>query len=395
MSASERIKGSPPTTDIIKVLIADDDPPTRILLRAAISQWGYEVIEASNGEEAWDILQHPNPPRLLILDWLMPKLDGINLCERIKREQVLHPYTILLTQVTGTTNIIKGLEAGADEFLSKPFNMAELRSRLSVGARIIRFENALAEQNVKVQSYAAQMESLAQAHAKSLVYHADLLSLLGPLIESISQEIYDTLLQEQKKDQASTENSQKIEALHTNFARVITLLKRLQINSIYTPKTNVCQLNELIQQALDLCKTVTRSVKIELKFGNQLPSISADPEKLQELFLGLILSALESEKKEAHPLLRIETKLSEKNTIQIIIEDNGTPFSDHELKILSHPQVSSQDLEQIHSRLSIPMSKEIIKKYGGSLEVENCTKSGIRLTLNLPLKLKSLERDDA
>src|SRR5690348_12165474 len=149
MNASEKTKETVKAAESIKVLIADDDPPTRILLRAAISQWGYEVVEASNGEEAWQILQQPIPPRLLILDWLMPKLDGISLCERIKREQLIHPYTILLTQVTGTTNIIKGLEAGADEFLSKPFNMAELRSRLSVGARIIRFENALAEQSTK------------------------------------------------------------------------------------------------------------------------------------------------------------------------------------------------------------------------------------------------------
>jgi DNA-binding response OmpR family regulator len=146
----------------IKVLIADDDPPTRILLKAAISQWGYEVIEASNGEEAWETLSQASPPQLLILDWLMPKLDGISLCARIKKEHIPHTYTILLTQVTGTTNIIKGLEAGADEFLSKPFNMAELRSRLSVGARIIKFENALAEQNKAANEYAAIMDALKQ-----------------------------------------------------------------------------------------------------------------------------------------------------------------------------------------------------------------------------------------
>src|SRR5689334_2320782 len=119
----------------IRVMIADDDPPTRMLLKAAISQWGYTIIEASDGEEAWKLLQETNAPQLLILDWLMPKLDGIGLCLRIKNEMAVHPYIILLTQLTGTANIIKGLDAGADEFLSKPFNMAELRSRLSVGAR--------------------------------------------------------------------------------------------------------------------------------------------------------------------------------------------------------------------------------------------------------------------
>jgi DNA-binding response OmpR family regulator len=113
----------------LRVLIADDDPPTRVLLRAAISQWGYHVIEARDGEEAWNMLQEADAPRVIILDWLMPKIDGVDLCRRIKKDLEYHPYVILLTQVAGTANIIKGLEAGADEFLSKPFNMAELRSR--------------------------------------------------------------------------------------------------------------------------------------------------------------------------------------------------------------------------------------------------------------------------
>ncbi len=145
----------------LKVLIADDDTPTRILLRAAISQWGYEVIEASDGEMAWELTQNSNQaPDLLIVDWLMPKLDGVALCERIKRELTNYPYIILLTQVTGTTNIIKGLDAGADEFLSKPFNMAELRSRLSVGARIVKYKNMVAQKNKQLQEYVENIKIL-------------------------------------------------------------------------------------------------------------------------------------------------------------------------------------------------------------------------------------------
>jgi DNA-binding response OmpR family regulator len=147
----------------LKVLIADDDPPTRVLLRAAISQWGYQVIEAQNGEEAWDLLQQADAPRLIILDWLMPKIDGIDLCRRIKKSLEYHPYVILLTQVAGTSNIIKGLEAGADEFLSKPFNMAELRSRLSVASRIINFE-------IEMKLHNAQLMQMSLAYLYLLTY---------------------------------------------------------------------------------------------------------------------------------------------------------------------------------------------------------------------------------
>lgn len=134
-----------------KVLIADDDLPTRMLLSAAIKQWGYEVIEASDGEQAWNILNSDTPPTLLVVDWLMPKMDGIELINRIKTKLPFYSYIILLTQVSGTFNVIKALEVGADEFLTKPFNMSELKIRLQVGANILDFKNTLISQNHIIQ----------------------------------------------------------------------------------------------------------------------------------------------------------------------------------------------------------------------------------------------------
>jgi len=378
MKASEKTKDNLQQTDVIKVLIADDDPPTRILLRAAITQWGYEVIEASNGEEAWDILQQPHAPRLLILDWLMPKLDGISLCERIKREKILHPYTILLTQVTGTTNIIKGLEAGADEFLSKPFNMAELRSRLSVGARIIRYENALAEQNSKVQNYASQMENLSQAHAKQLVYHMDMLVMLGSLIEKISQDIFDGLAE-----------GKSIEDARQQLASVITMLRRLQSNTVYTPKSGGCPVNELILSALNIAQSALSRAQVSKDLAEQLPTLAADSEQLQELFLGLILSAADAMKTQDQSQLRIKTQLTRQNAIQITLEDSGAPLSQAELKTMQQALLQTQDMEQVRSRLGVATSKEIVQRYGGSFVIENLPESGIRLTINLPLQMKS------
>jgi DNA-binding response OmpR family regulator len=164
MEQSETTSKQTLAPETLKVLIADDDPPTRVLLRAAISQWGYKVIESRDGQEAWDCLQEADAPQLIILDWLMPKIDGVDLCRRIKKELAYRPYVILLTQVAGTSNIIKGLEAGADEFLSKPFNMAELRSRLSVGSRIVNFGNELAEQNKQLIENAKEIKELITAY---------------------------------------------------------------------------------------------------------------------------------------------------------------------------------------------------------------------------------------
>lgn len=134
----------------LKVLITEDDQPTRMLLRASIVQWDYEVLEAEDGQEAWNILQQEQAPHILLLDWLMPKMDGVTLCERIIEEyEGPRPYIILLSNVSGTNNILKGLNAGADEFLFKPFNISELRARLLVGSRIIRYRNRLVAEAVE------------------------------------------------------------------------------------------------------------------------------------------------------------------------------------------------------------------------------------------------------
>lgn len=130
--------------DLIKptILIADDDPSTRILLRATITQWDYPVIEAGDGEEAWEILNGENSPQIATVDWMMPKIDGMRLCQRAKNLE-RPPYMILITSMSGSTNLVNALESGADDFLTKPFNYVELRSRLFVGERIINFRNKL------------------------------------------------------------------------------------------------------------------------------------------------------------------------------------------------------------------------------------------------------------
>lgn len=134
-----------------KVLIADDDVVTRMLLRASITQWGFTVVEASDGEEAFSILRGENPPLIMLLDWMMPKLDGIKLCMRMRQTFAKRPYTILLTHNKGINNLVTAIESGADEFLDKPINLEELRCKLIVGRRIINNEYANINQTISLK----------------------------------------------------------------------------------------------------------------------------------------------------------------------------------------------------------------------------------------------------
>jgi len=123
----------------MKLLVADDDPVFRILLSGAVKRWGYEPVLAKNGEDALQLLSAPDGPRLALLDWVMPGLDGLEICRRLRgAEFPRYIYVVLLTARTASDDLIAGLEAGADEFVSKPVNVEQLRLRIAAGARIVR-----------------------------------------------------------------------------------------------------------------------------------------------------------------------------------------------------------------------------------------------------------------
>jgi len=130
----------------MKILIAEDDPISRFVLEANLLKWGYEVLVASDGGEAWEIIQQPESPSLIISDWMMPRMDGLALCREIRNmEKSEYIYFIILTAKGEKKNIIEGLEAGADDFLTKPFNQEELKYRIRIGERIINLERRIME----------------------------------------------------------------------------------------------------------------------------------------------------------------------------------------------------------------------------------------------------------
>ena len=131
----------------MKVLIADDEPISRRLLQSYLEKWGHEVMVAQNGAEAWELFQK-GEFHMVITDWMMPEMDGPELVGRIRGwEKPEYVYTILLTAKTHKEDLVNGMDAGADDFITKPFDRDELRVRVRQGERIIRLERSLAERN--------------------------------------------------------------------------------------------------------------------------------------------------------------------------------------------------------------------------------------------------------
>lgn len=127
-----------------KILIAEDDPISRRLLEVFLNRWGYDVAVAASGTEALDLLEQVDAPRLAVLDWMMPGLEGVQVCRKIReRKDRPYVYILLLSARAQKEDLLLGLESGADDYLTKPFDAPELRARLHVGQRILQLQDGL------------------------------------------------------------------------------------------------------------------------------------------------------------------------------------------------------------------------------------------------------------
>jgi len=139
--ATQSAKSSP---GLNTVLVAEDDPVFRHLLETWLRQWNYHVVAVDNGLDAWAALKQEHSPQMVILDWIMPGVDGVELCRRIRANASgPYRYVLLVTAKDKKHDVVVGLDAGADDYLTKPFNVEELRARVRAGKRVLELQEAL------------------------------------------------------------------------------------------------------------------------------------------------------------------------------------------------------------------------------------------------------------
>lgn len=157
-------KSAPASSDSrrsMTVLIAEDDAGTRHLLSELLTLWGFRVETAENGNDAWQILAKDNPPQLVVLDWLMPGLDGLEVCRKVREVHgPLPPYIILLTVKKDRADIVKGLQTGIDDYITKPFDNDELAARLQIGARVVEMQRKLIKRNRELEDSLSHVKQL-------------------------------------------------------------------------------------------------------------------------------------------------------------------------------------------------------------------------------------------
>src|SRR5580658_10443891 len=130
----------------MKILIADDESVSRRMLQVLLAKWGYDVVSAEDGNAAWEMLKSSDAPRMALLDWMMPGQNGVDVCRALRKLRP-EPYTyiLLLTANNTSESLVEGLDSGADDYLTKPFNPQELKARIRVGLRLLSLEDNLVQ----------------------------------------------------------------------------------------------------------------------------------------------------------------------------------------------------------------------------------------------------------
>jgi len=143
------------------VLIAEDDVISRRVLEEFLARWGFRVLIATDGQSALDILESEDPPKLVVLDWMMPGMTGVDVCRRLRAQgATISPYVIILTARGSPGDVVEGLEAGADDYVCKPFNSSELKARVRNGARLLDLQLKLRDRVRELEEALVRVKQL-------------------------------------------------------------------------------------------------------------------------------------------------------------------------------------------------------------------------------------------
>ncbi len=400
---------------MMKIIVVDDDVSARFLLSDFLSEWGHHVVKASDGEEAWRILQGDDPPRIAILDWVMPQMDGLELCRRVKADKDRpYLYVILVTSKREKEDLVAGLDAGADDFLTKPIDAEEFKSRLAVGIRTMKYERTLVKQNKKLDEYAANMEALAEERAQQLI-HTERLALLGTLSAGLAHEIANPItyinvnvgvieaiwekahswLQEalfessaQKATLLATfdEMPEMIEEIKTGIDRTIALVEGLRrFSQKDAGGYEDCSINTCIETGLQLCSNRTKySISVTKHLGDSLPMVHANPRQIEQVLMNLFVNAADAMKTQDGGVLTVSSR-QQHDKIIVLVDDTGPGIPGHRLQSIWKPFYTTKDMDK-GTGLGLSISRGIVEEHSGTLTAENNPEGGARFIVELPAR---------
>ncbi len=399
----------------MKILVADDSAVMQRLLLRSLEKWSYEVTVTRDGAEAWELFQRDDYP-LVLTDWMMPRVDGLELTRRIRTLQRSgYVYIILLTAKSEKEDLVAAMDAGADDFLSKPFDQEELRVRVREGERIILLEQALQEQNRRLRDTQAalvqseKMASLGQLAAgmaheinNPVAYVANNLAVLRRDVSSVMEilELYrqrpEALAQvdpELAARAAASERDADLEWIQENLSRLFqTSLDGLgRVREIVNNLRDFARLDEAERDAIDLNAALKSTVQIlrheianqqivvELQLAPTL-QVVCRPQKINQVLYNVLLNAIQASN--SHDRIWLRTR-HEGNDVVVEVEDEGAGIDPQHLPRIFEPFFTTRPVGR-GAGLGLAISYGIVRDHGGSINVESRPGAGSRFQIRLP-----------
>jgi two-component system NtrC family sensor kinase len=390
----------------VKVLIAEDDVVLQRLLKDSLTKWGHEVTSAKNGEEAWELFEAETYP-LLLTDWMMPKMDGLELVRRVRAsERSGYIYIIMLTAKTQKADLIEGMEAGADDFISKPFERDELRVRLRAGERIIQLQEKLI-QNEKLAGLGQMSAGLASEMDEPITYLTNNMTTLRRDVMGFMRllnkyregsEAVAKIMPAFAAEMADIEKELNVEYFQHQLPRQFkTSLDELQrIREVLNKLRDFAQMNETETKKVDLNAALEsiievahyeikkKNVKLETEFG-PIPLIACRLGKINQVFLNLMVNALQA--CDPEDTIRIRTRTESAGSGEEVVvefEDTGSGIPAENLPRLFDPFFTTKSGQA--SGLGLSVTYGIVRDHGGTIEAESEEERGSLFRVRLPIR---------
>jgi len=406
----------------MKILIADDDQTTRRILLAILEKKGFEVLCCADGSEALRALQAADAPKLAILDWMMPGLDGVDICRSLRASAGdSQPYLILLTCKGYQDDVVSGLASGADDYIVKPFSADELLARLKVGQRVLGLQSALA---ARVKELTESNRNLAEAQAmaqlgQQQLLQAEKMAALGFLLAGIAHEINnpnglillnfpvlmeayrdaEPILEKHYRDQGDfplgglpySKMRQEIPEMYEELLGCSRRIKRIVDDLKNFARRDdagldeTLDLNELVQTSLRLVGTLVResTQNFSARYGDCLPKFKGNGQRIEQVVVNLLLNACQALENSSQGI-SVRTSFDEQSgMVELSVRDEGIGIRPEHVSHLTSPFFTTKR-EQGGTGLGLSLSERIVTGHGGSLDFTSEYGNGTTVRLALP-----------
>ncbi len=394
----------------MRVLIAEDDITSQMLLKELLQTWDYKVNTASNGREVMDMVDKGLAISIVLLDWMMPDVTGIEVCRYIREKQRTGQYTyiVFVTAKSDKDDIEEGFRAGADDYITKPIVADVLHYRLEAAHRIIQYEERLSE-------YAHQMESIAEQRAQKLV-QSERLSTVGQLSAGIAHEINNPVtfitgniqimrecwpaneaalkafLENEPGDLADKarlllqETPKMIDSILSGTKRISTIVSSLNAYACNQKGIKrVVDANAIIDEALQLCRNELKyHVEVERNTDDREVNILAAPQQIQQVMVNLMVNTADVLKRPGKKgRLIITTDRPSDDTVRLRFRDTGPGLPEELGHKIWDPFFTTKTTPDA-TGLGLSIARGIITEHGGTITAQNAKGGGAEFTIILP-----------